>query len=149
MDLEGVTIRPVHLADIASWDTNDDWLAGIAALLQEWGDEFTGEPAVGMWVLWHRELIVGCVGIRRRRLNGRLELSRLHVQPEYRGRGLSKLLIRHALGHAHAHSNEAVTSQVRLGNAPATAALAAFGFRELSRNVRHTDGATILLLEET
>ena len=61
---------------------------------------------------------------------------------------MSKLLVRHALDHAHAHSREAVTAQVREDNAPSFAALSRFGFREVSRSVRERDGAVVLLLEE-
>lgn len=145
----GSSISAVSRGDLASWDRSDEWLAVIARLLKEMADECEGEPALGMWVLRDADLIVGSVGIRRRKANGRLELCRLHVRPEYRGRGLSSRLIFHALAHAHAHSDEKVTAQVREDNAPAFRALAAFGFREISRRVREADQKPILLLEET
>lgn len=142
------TMAPVCPEDMASWDRADPWLARIAALLEETADECSGEPAGGMWVMREGRLITGCVGIRRRRANGRLELCRLHVRPECRGRGLSKQLIQHALTHARARSGEAVTAQVREDNVPALRALTSFGFCEISRATRQSDGATILLLEE-
>ncbi|MHC4591290.1 MAG: GNAT family N-acetyltransferase [Planctomycetota bacterium] len=142
------TITEVRPQDLESWGRSDEWLAQIADLLEETADECSGEPAVGMWALRAGDLTVGCVGVLRRRKTGRLELCRLHVRPEFRGRGLSKRLIAHALAHAHAHAAEAVTAQCREDNPRALAALAAFGFAEVSRTARAEDGKTILLLEE-
>ena len=142
------TVHEIKRVGISAWDRSDEWLAMVAELLDAWAFECEGEPAVGMWVLRDADVIVGTVGIRRRRFNGRLELCRLHVRPESRGRGLSKRLIGHALSHAHAHSQEAVKAQVREDNVPAVAALTSFGFREISRAARHSDGKTILLVEE-
>lgn len=142
------TIAEVRPEDLASWDRSDEWLAHVADLLEETADECCGEPAVGMWALWTGGLTVGCVGVLRRRRTGRLELCRLHVRPEFRGLGLSKRLIAHALAHAHKHAGEAVTVQCREDNAPAAAALRRFGFREVSRHVRPDDGTVILLMEE-
>lgn len=145
----GLTTSAIGREDTASWDRSDAWLAVVAELLEETADECRREPAVGMWMLRDGDLIVGTVGILRRRKTGRLELCRLHVRPQYRGRGLSRRLIFHALAHAHAHSDEWVTAQVREGNIPACRALAAFGFREMSRHIRDRHRKTILVLEET
>ena len=142
------TLKEVHVTDFALWERSDSWLAQMAVLVEQSAEDCQGEAATGMWVLKSGEVIVGCVGIRRRRFNGRLELCRLHVRPTYRGQGLSKRLIRHVLDHSHAHCQERVTAQVREGNAPAVGALSRFGFREISRTVRQQDGKTILLLEE-
>lgn len=142
-------ITEINAEELASWTGEDEWLSHVAGLLQETADQCQGEPAVGMWVLRDGELTVGCVGMRRRRANGRLELCRLHVRPDYRGRGLSRRLIFHALSHAHSHSDERVTAQVREDNAPAFRALTGFGFHEILRHVREDDGKAILLLEET
>jgi ribosomal protein S18 acetylase RimI-like enzyme len=142
-------ITVIRAEELASWRGQDEWLSHVAGLLTDTAHECVGEPAVGMWALRDGDAVIGCVGIRRRRTNGRLELCRLHVRPEYRGRGLSRRLIFHALSHAHSHSEERVTAQVREDNAPAFRALSGFGFREISRHVREADGKTILLLEET
>ncbi len=141
-------ITRIQAGDIADWDRADDWLVMVGDLLQETSTECHGEPALGMWAVTEDDRVIGVVGIRRRRTNGRLELCRLHVRPEHRGRGLSKRLIGDALAHAHAHSPEHVTAQVRQGNAPAETALARCRFVEVSRSTREHDGATILLLEE-
>ena len=143
-------IVPVTRAELTELqEPSDAWVARVAGLLADTANECQGEPAVGMWTLKREGRVVGCVAIRRRKRNGRLELCRLNVRAQFRGRGLSRQLVKHALNHAHFGSPEAVTAQAAGDNWPALAVLREFGMREISRTGPDAEGQVILLLEET
>jgi GNAT superfamily N-acetyltransferase len=52
------------------------------------------------WVLEHDGRIVGSIGAGPLRPDGHLELKRLYLAPEVRGRGLATALVRHVEAHA-------------------------------------------------
>lgn len=52
------------------------------------------------WVLEHDGRIVGCIGAGPRRPDGHVELKRLYLAPEVRGRGIATALVRHVEAHA-------------------------------------------------
>ncbi len=61
-------------------------------------DGFYGEGRGAFWVLLASEQVVGCVGVR---LEGdQSELHRMYLLPEYRGRGLGRLLLETAVDFA-------------------------------------------------
>jgi putative acetyltransferase len=98
---EHVEIRPYEAADQA------DFAQLVATVLTEYG--FSVDPILeadlehpeisyqGVWVAIDKDRLVGSVAIRFLDDVKTAELKRMYLQPEYRGRGLGRTLLNHAI----------------------------------------------------
>lgn len=90
--------------------------AGVLGEVAVWPGPF-GPPGGGFWVVDAGPQLAGCVGLRPHGPHTG-ELGRLYVRPQFRGRGLGRLLVERAL----AEASRVGYSRVVLDTVPALAA---------------------------
>lgn len=107
--------------------------------LREMEDILTGHKSAGLfepmhWYLAMRsERAVGCILLNRNPLQPSLEIVYMGIVPEFRGRGLGGLMLRHGLNAAHREGMKKVTLAVDAANVPARSLYSQFGFSETAR----------------
>jgi mycothiol synthase len=102
-------------------------------------DIIAGHKAVGRFQPEHWLLLecggeaAGCVLLVESPVRRALELTYMGVHPNWRGRGVGRVLLGRGLGLARCEEYEAVTLAVDAGNVPAVRLYDSFGFRETAR----------------
>ncbi|MFN2299269.1 MAG: ribosomal protein S18-alanine N-acetyltransferase [Anaerolineales bacterium] len=95
--------------------------------------ELRKNPASHLLVIQSREdgQVVGVAGYWL--VIDEAHIATFAVHPDWRGRGLGKVLLSAMLRHAHSHGAASATLEVRAGNAKARALYRGFGFRVVGR----------------
>ncbi|WP_322175503.1 GNAT family N-acetyltransferase [Acutalibacter caecimuris] len=87
-----------------------------------------GENIERAWVAYVDGFPAGCIAYRKRE-DGAGEVKRLHVRQRYRGRGLSKSLLKTLESHARGQGCQKLYLDTRSNLEPAVSLYRAFGFR--------------------
>ncbi len=168
LDTRRVTIDPSLLANvnepkdllelelpIVPFDREhgDAWRRLVSETLREFGfqadpelDPDLADPGcayVRLWVALSHGSLVGSVALRDLG-EGRLELKRMYVSPEARGRGLGRRLLETALGWARAQGAERVVLDTTQEMAAARHLYEASGFRRVAGDAPRQGQARLL-----
>ena len=88
---------------------------------------FADDGASGFWVACLREEIIGMIGVQRTGDNI-AELRRLRVRQGFRGIGVGRLLVEHAIGFCRERDYLKISLDVRLEQGPAITLIEKLGF---------------------
>lgn len=108
------------VAEIESLSFSDPWTEGMFISSLERGIDFT--------LLLHEEAIIG-YSVVDRRVTGEAELHNIAITPNYRGRGLSELLMDKMI--SDTVDSSVIFLEVRKGNAAAIGLYKKYGFAEI------------------
>ncbi len=100
----------------------DPWTEGMLLTSICDGVDFT--------LLFDGEALVG-YSILDRRVSGEAELHNIAVTPDYRGKGLSKLLMEKMISNCTLYGVSVIFLEVRANNAPAIGLYKKYGFTEI------------------
>ena len=129
---EHVEIRPYEAADQAGFAQL------VATVLTEYG--FSVDPILeadlehpeisyqGVWVAIDNDRLVGSVAIRFLDDGKTAELKRMYLQPEYRGRGLGRILLNHGIHWAKDRGCQAIVLDTSIAMTAAQGLYESAGF---------------------
>jgi ribosomal protein S18 acetylase RimI-like enzyme len=135
-DIEDVTIRLAedhdhaeiadlfHVTTLTGPPRNNDTGADIANLREGY---FADDGASGFWVASHGGTVIGMIGVQSTGENT-AELRRLRVREEFRGAGIGRRLLEHAIEFCRERDYLKITLDVRTERGPAIALIEKMGF---------------------
>ncbi len=132
--------RPGTARAIASWARTerelDDWASLAESPTPRDFERWHGVPDVHAFILEEAERVIGYGEIWIERAEREVELARIIVAPERRGRGFGAILVQRLIERAAAHPVDTAWVRVVPGNGPATACYARSGFEPASRELQ-------------
>jgi len=105
-------------------DTMIDFLGDDSRYYTRYGEH---ECIEHVWVAYVEDVAAGCIAYRTKS-NGIGEVKRLFVMPEYRGRGISKILLQTLEQCAQEKGDAALFLDTRITLEPAVSLYRSFGF---------------------
>lgn len=140
---ENLTIREVRLREAGIFDIDGLCEVEKACFKEPWPEEaFFGELLIddSKFFLIEKDgeeeaEVIGFAGFRN--ISGEIHILNIAVLPEYRKKGLGRMLLKKLLDEGKELVTEGYTLEVRVGNASAIALYESFGFKNEGRRKKY------------